>query len=96
MSEVISIDVKTLPLCCAQGRAAWCDYDFSDTAVILTVLIKRVEGTYKAYQAIVPDSSQQDCQYSVEKVWVAKYGNKLSWREANTIWPELKSELYAR
>jgi hypothetical protein len=66
------------------------------TMILLTVLVRRVEGTVKAYSGIVPDTSRQDPQYREPGQWVRKNGNPLSYREATKIWPGLELSEYAR
>lgn len=65
------------------------------TSIILSVLVKRVEGTVKAYAGIVPDNSRKDPNYKAVRDMVAARGNPLKYREAVIIWPSLKPEEYA-
>lgn len=64
--------------------------------ILLTILVERIEGTVKAYSAIVPDTSRDDPHYTQISQWVKKNGNPLSWREALRIWPNLEAWEYAR
>lgn len=65
------------------------------TSIILSVLVKRIEGTVKAYAGIVPDNSRKDPDYEEVREMVAARGNPLRYREAVMIWPSLKPEQYA-
>jgi hypothetical protein len=66
------------------------------TMILLTILVERIEGTVKAYSAIVPDTSRADPSYTQISQWVKANGNPLSWREAQRIWPNLEAWEYAR
>lgn len=66
------------------------------TMILLTILVQRVEGTVKAYAAIVPDTSRDDPQYRGPAQWVRKNGAPLRYREARAIWPDLEEREYAR
>ena len=85
MNEIIGFDAKALP---ANGVPF-------PTMVLLTVLVRRVEGTHKAYQAIVPDNSRRDHLYLEQRDWVASFGNPLRFEDARRIW-DMKPEEYAR
>jgi hypothetical protein len=87
MSEVQAFDARRYPM--PEGEEI-------GGAVLLTVLVKRVEGTVKAYAAIVPDTSRQDPQYREPGQWVRRNGNPLSYREAIKVWPGLEAGEYAR
>ena len=50
-------------------------------AILLTVLVKRVDGV-KAYAGIVPDTSREDKFYDRVKPWIAQHGNALRLEEA--------------
>jgi hypothetical protein len=65
------------------------------TAILLTVLVLRIEGTKKAYAAIVPDNSRADPDYSEVREWVKSNGNPLRYEQAKLIWP-MPVEMYAR
>lgn len=66
------------------------------TMIVLTVLVSRIEGTIKAYSAIVPDTSRDDPQYRGPAQWVRKNGAPLRFSEARAIWPGLEEQEYAR
>ena len=83
--EIIGFDAKSFP-------AAGIEHQ---TMVLLTVLVRRVEGTHKAYQAIVPDHSRRDHLYLEQRDWVAKHGHALRYADAARIW-DMKPEEYAR
>ncbi len=84
--NIIGIDAKSYPsLTHMEGT----------TEILLTVLVRRIEGTVKAYAAIVPDTSRVDRDYSASREWVARHGNPLRFSEAQSIWPSIKSEEYA-
>ncbi len=87
MSEVQAFAARSYPS--PQGEEV-------GNMILLTVLVKRVEGTVKAYAAIVPDTSRQDPQYRAPAQWVRKNGNPLSYREAVKVWPGLEAFEYAR
>jgi hypothetical protein len=66
------------------------------TMILLTILVQRIEGTVKAYSAIVPDTSRDDPQYRGPAQWVRKNGSPLRFKEAKAIWPGLEEWEYAR
>lgn len=47
----------------------------NDSVILLTVLTKRIEGTYKAYAGIVRDNSLNDPNYTTGLEWVKAHGN---------------------
>jgi hypothetical protein len=63
--------------------------------VVLSVLCKRVEGTYKVYSAIVPDNSVADPHYEGFVMWVQRFGNPARFVEARMNFPSLKEEEYS-
>jgi len=63
--------------------------------VVLTVLVKRIEGTVKCYSAIVPDTSIADRDYESIKPWVKAHGNPLRFDEAACIF-QIEKKDYAR
>jgi hypothetical protein len=85
MSEIIEHDAKAYPVAFTERRH-----------VLLTVLTKRIEGTFKAYAAIVPDVSKTDSEYMSVKPWVQSNGNPLRYAEAREIWSWLTVSDYAR
>jgi hypothetical protein len=85
MSEIADFDAKRYPLAFTERGQ-----------IVLTVLCKRIEGTFKAYAAIVPDVSLSDPHYLSVKPWVQNNGNPLRFKEAQAIWAQLVEKDYAR
>ena len=85
MSQIIAFEALRYP--CFGGD--------HEAMVLLTILVKRVEGTVKAYAGIVPDDSREDPSYSKMKPYVQVHGAPLRYREAKAIWPDLKDKEYA-
>lgn len=86
MSEIQAFDARAFP---AQQGAELA------TAILLTILVKRIEGTVKAYAGIVPDTSRQDPQYREPAKWIRANGAPLRFNEARAIWPGLIPQEYA-
>lgn len=87
MNNIQDFDARRYPM--PEGEAI-------GGAILLTVLVKRIEGTVKAYAGIVPDTSRADPAYVAGCKWVHKNGNPLSYREAVKIWPGLEAREYAQ
>lgn len=62
--------------------------------VLLYVLCKRVEGTFKAYAAIVPDDSLNDPTYSKVVGWVQRYGSPVRHADACKLF-DIRDKDYA-
>ena len=75
-----------------------CRYPTPDGAglVVLAVLCKRVEGTFKVYAGIVFDVSIEDRDYEKYKSWVQASGNPLRYKEAICHFPSLVEAEYAK
>jgi hypothetical protein len=86
MSEIIDFDAKRYPEMASEYSGH----------VLLTVLTKRIEGTFKAYAAIVPDVSIKDPSYISVSPWVRSNGNPLRFKEAHAIWAHLSEKDYAQ
>lgn len=86
-SQIEGFDAKSFP--------AWAADDPGATLILLTVLVRRIEGTVKAYAGIVPDTSRQDPYFRAPAEWVRAKGNPLRHREAAAIWPGLEPREYA-
>lgn len=84
--NIIGIDAKSYPSLSHMDGT---------TEILLAVLVRRIEGTVKAYAAIVPDVSLNDPDYSTTREWVARNGNPLRFSEAQSIWPSITSKEYA-
>jgi hypothetical protein len=84
-SKIVGIDAKRYPV----------PPDPVNGMVLLTILVARVEGSYKAYAAIVPDNSINDPRYSDVTEFVIHHGNPISEKQAISIWPSIKGN-YAR
>lgn len=91
MSEIQGFDARAYPSPMRRGEDSP-----AETAILLTVLVKRIEGTVKAYAGIVPDTSRQDPRYRAPAEWVRRNGNPLRYAEAARIWPGLTEQEYAR
>ena len=87
MSEIQAFDAQAFPAM-VDGRLA--------SMILLTVLVSRIEGTVKAYAAIVPDTSRLDPQYRGPAQWVKANGSPLRFKEAAAIFPGLTQQEYAR
>ena len=83
-SKIIDIDVKSYPC-----------HGLHPTMILLTVLVQRVEGTFKAYAAIVPDTSRDDPNYEKIRPWVHSHGNPVRAEQAERIWPDVKGKYAA-
>ncbi len=86
-SEIVGFDAKRYEAKLPDGAEAG--------MILLTVLVKRVEGTHKAYAAIVPDVSRADHAYDSFKGWVQANGSPLRYMQAVQIWPGMTQEEYA-
>lgn len=86
-SEIQAFDARSFPAL-VDGRLG--------IMILLTILVKRIEGTVKAYSAIVPDTSRDDPQYRGPAQWVKANGSPLRYREAIAVWPGLEEWEYAR
>lgn len=75
MSQIVEYDAKCYPALASNGGGM----------ILLTVLVKRIEGTYKAYAGIVPDNSRADPQYETVLGWVAQNGAKVPYEQAKVI-----------
>ena len=86
MSEIVDFDVKAYP-----------SYP-AGQVVLLTVLTQRIEGTFKAYAAIVPDNSKADPLYRGTINWARSNGNPLRYEDAARIFPHfnLQKKDYAK
>ena len=63
--------------------------------VLLHVLVKRIEGTYKVYTGIVPDNSIADPQYLNSREWVKAHGAPMRWNKAIEMFDIKKGEYAA-
>lgn len=79
MSDIVDYSARAFP--------AWP----TGRVIILTVLCKRIEGTFKAYAAIVPmNTADTDPDYENACIWVQSNGNQLLFEEAKAIFHKLK------
>ena len=83
MSKIVGISPRSFPT--PDGA----------TAIVLTILVHRVEGTFKAYAAIVPDNSLADPDYAGQLDFVKENGNPLRFAEAKINFPSLQQESYS-
>lgn len=90
-SEIQGFDARAYPSPMRRGEDSP-----PENAILLTVLVKRIEGTVKAYAGIVPDTSRQDPRYRAPAAWVRENGVPLRYAEAARIWPGLTEQEYAR
>ena len=77
-SKIIDIDSRRYP-------SLSLDADGAKGDILLTVLVKRIEGTFKAYAALVPDNSREDPHYKRTAPWVLQHGNALREDEATRL-----------
>lgn len=87
MSEIVGKSIKAYPCPGLDGEPG-------KQMVVLTLLLKRVEGTMKAYAAIVPDNSIADPDYRGVLEFVKRFGSPLRYEDAKRLWV-IKPEDYA-
>jgi hypothetical protein len=84
LSQIVEINAKSYPAMELGGAGL----------ILLTVLVKRIEGTFKAYAGIVPDNSRADPHYEDCRGWVAQNGAKVPYEHAKFIF-DLDKKRYA-
>lgn len=83
MSKVIGISPRSFPT--PDGA----------TAIMLAVLVQRLEGTFKVYAAIVSENSRLDPNYEQVIPFVQGSGAPLRFVEAKINFPSLQEKDYA-
>lgn len=88
MSEIVDYSARSFPVATSTGPAF--PMNPIGRAIILTVLCKRTEGTFKAYTGIVPnETADWDPEYENACLWVQANGTQIRFEEAKAIFGRL-------
>lgn len=82
MNRILRTNVVRLPLMTGEVGSA---------VLIITVLVAGQIGDYAAYRGAVPGGRYFE---TVQDEWVAANGNKLSFHEAQALWPGIERDKY--
>lgn len=84
MSTIVGDSVRTYPI--STGKQM----------LVLAILVRRIEGTFKAYAGIIEDTSTEEPDYRKRNAeWITHQGTPLRYEEAKLHWPSLVDKEYA-